>query len=76
MEANTNSRFKSGDVCPEGGLYEYDGYVNGAFELIPYMNAIQLALRPGDLFPPIRNPLRESACYWMPRRARNNGGWG
>ena len=55
-------RFRSGEVCPETGEYEFDGYLNGNSDGLPYFDELEIALKAGHLFPVISS--RHRACYW------------
>lgn len=62
MNVTTRQRFESGDICLEGGCYEFDGYVSGPPDPLPLEPEWEIPLSIGDIFPPIQS--RKRACYW------------
>lgn len=56
-------RFRSGKVCPVSGVYEFDGYLNGASDELPYLDELEIVIRVGEVFPLIANRGRD--CYWQ-----------
>ncbi|MBI1824999.1 MAG: hypothetical protein HY287_18320 [Planctomycetes bacterium] len=64
MIAIAERRFKSGDVCPEQGPYEFDGYLDGSSDLLPALEEMEILARMGQAFPTIRSQRRP--CYWTP----------
>ncbi len=62
MTTEYGHRFKSGDVCAANGRFEFDGYLDGSSELLPFLEEMEVALKPGHVFPLISD--RSKACYW------------
>ncbi len=60
----TSQRFRSGDRCKETGSYEFDGYLDGSSELLPFPGDMEIELTAGEMFPRIQQ--RHRACFWTP----------
>jgi hypothetical protein len=55
-------RYRTGDVCPQAGLYEFDGYVDGCSDELPFADEFEAVVVAGQLFPLIASRRRE--CFW------------
>jgi hypothetical protein len=64
MIQDMKRRFQSGDVCPESGWYEFDGYVESPFDPLPALDEMEVRLSAGTAFPAIRNT-NNRACFWI-----------
>ncbi len=62
MQGEMRLRYQTGDICPETGLYDFDGFVEQADETAARLESFELPLAAGQRFPPIGEPKR--ACYW------------
>ena len=58
-----DQRFRTGEVCLETGTYEFDGYVNGSSDGLPFSDELEIAILAGAPFPPIQS--RNRACFWQ-----------
>jgi hypothetical protein len=62
------TRYRTGEKCPESGVYRFDGYLDGTSSPSPTSEEREIALSTGEVFPPIRSAGK--ACYWtLVRRA-------
>ena len=61
--------FKTGQKCPEAGVYEFVGYVSkGIITAEPIFDELTILLAQGDAFPLVRSLNR--AAYWRRVSAR------
>jgi YjzC-like protein len=56
------ARLRTGEVCPESGRYQFDGYLDGTWEPAPHAAERQIPLSRGEKFPPIRSSGK--SCWW------------
>jgi hypothetical protein len=63
MATTTAVRGKTGERCPESGVYRFDGYTDGTSWPTPRPEEKEIALSTGEVFPPIRSASK--ACWWV-----------
>lgn len=56
------TRFRTGEVCPESGRYQFDGYLDGTRSPAPTPEEREIPLSRGEKFPPIRSAGK--SCWW------------
>lgn len=71
MTKAITERFRSGEVCAESGMYEFDGYLNGSSELLPTPEEMEIWVASGNVFPLVFSSRR--ACFWSPIRRQEYG---
>jgi hypothetical protein len=54
------TRFHTGQINPQSGVYRWDGNVNGSSFPQPGSNQREIPLSRGEKFPPCNSV----ACYW------------
>ena len=59
----TATRHKTGESCPNTGIYGFDGYFDGTKYPRPTAEEEQIPLSRGEVFPPIRSASK--ACFWV-----------
>ncbi len=62
MATAVETRFKTGETCPESGRYRFDGYLDGSYAPAPTAEEQIIPLSRGETFPPIRSSGK--ACWW------------
>lgn len=55
-------RHCSGETCPDGGWFEFDGYLDGSSELLPQLDELRIAMGSGQRFPRVTE--RHRQCFW------------
>ena len=59
MVINVGDRFKAGDICPETGVYHFDGYIDGSQYPRPRLEESIIRIKKGQEFPDIRSLKRK-----------------
>lgn len=62
VSSTSTTRYKTGQICPLPGDYQFDGYTDGTSYPSPTPEELVIPLDKGDTFPPIRSSGK--ACFW------------
>lgn len=62
MPVAVGTRFRTGEICIESGVYDFDGYLDGTSYPSPTAEERRIPLSAHETFPPIRSTGK--ACYW------------
>lgn len=65
--ATVGQRFKTGENCPTGGIYTFDGYTDGTTSPAPTQEERVIQLDKNETFPPIKSS--KKGAYWKFTRA-------
>jgi len=63
VSTSTKTRYKTGQNCPQTGVYRFDGYTDGTSTPAPTAEEKEIRLSRDETFPPIRSS--EKACWWV-----------
>jgi len=62
MDIKIGDNFKAGEICPETGIYHFNGYFDGSQYPRPPVNESTVKLNKGQYFPEIKSLNRP--CIW------------
>jgi YjzC-like protein len=60
--AKSGDRFRTSQICPTSGTYDFDGYEDSTPRKQPTANEKSIPMKAGGPFPPIHST--NASCWW------------